>query len=308
MRRRRWPWVVVALLAVAAAVPIARNAEWTTLDATVRQELGGDYVSLSQGVVHYEIAGPADGQPVVLVHGFSVPSYIWGPTFDALANAGFRTIRFDLYGRGLSDRPEGPYDRARFVRQIADLLDATGAGGPADIVGLSMGGAIAAAFVADHPDRVRRVVLLDPLAPPRDIGPMAWPVIGDYLFRAWFLPSLPERQTSDFVDASRFARWGDQFRPQMRYRGYGRAILSTVRHFLQSDSSADYRALGASGRPILLIWGVEDQTVPFANSEALRARIGEHEFLAVPEAGHLPHLERPELVEPRLIGFLRGQQ
>ena len=75
-------------------------------------------------MVHYELEGPADGQPVVLVHGFSVPYYIWDPTFPALAAAGLRVLRYDLFGRGYSDRPDLPYTMELFVRQLKDLLEA----------------------------------------------------------------------------------------------------------------------------------------------------------------------------------------
>jgi len=59
---------------------------------------------------------------VVLVHGFSVASYCWERTVPALVEAGFRVLTFDLYGRGYSDRPDGPYNLDLFVRQIDELL------------------------------------------------------------------------------------------------------------------------------------------------------------------------------------------
>ncbi len=54
----------------------------------------------------------------------------------------------------------------------------------------------------------------------------------------------------------------------------------------------------------LLIWGEQDRTVPFALSAALRPALGEHQFLPVADAGHLPHLERPKAVDPVLLAFL----
>jgi pimeloyl-ACP methyl ester carboxylesterase len=94
------------------------------LTAERRAASGGQYVTLSEGVTHYELAGATGETTVVLVHGFSVPSFIWDPTFEALKQAGFRVLRYDLFGRGLSDRPRGRYDLERFVRQLAELLRA----------------------------------------------------------------------------------------------------------------------------------------------------------------------------------------
>ena len=116
MKFLKYLGIALVVLAVAAAAVCWRNyrhfdQEALTLDGTARQSLevmayGGSYVSLGAGVTHFELAGPPDAQTVVLVHGFSVPYYIWDPTFDALAAAGFRVLRYDLFGRGWSDRPE----------------------------------------------------------------------------------------------------------------------------------------------------------------------------------------------------------
>jgi pimeloyl-ACP methyl ester carboxylesterase len=117
--------------------------ESLTLSEETRAALGGSFIALPEGVTHYELGGPPDGRPVVLVHGFSVPLYIWGPTFEALVGAGFRVLRYDLFGRGYSDRPPVKNNVDLFDGQLHALLDALeipspvsslelGAGLPAD--------------------------------------------------------------------------------------------------------------------------------------------------------------------------------
>lgn len=293
--------LVVAVLAV---LPVALDSEYEELNDEVRHRDDGLFLKLSHGSVHYEIAGPETGQPVVLVHGFSVPLYIWSPTFDALAQAGFRVVRYDLYGRGLSERPDVPYNRALFEQQLLELLDALKIDRPADLIGLSMGGAVAGAFTARHPERVRRLVLIDPSASQADLGPLGMPVVGEYVNRVYFLPMLPGSQADDFHEPERFPGWSDRFRDQMRYRGFGRAMLSTLRHFASDDPIEFYREVGAQRRRVLLVWGREDRTVPFAESGRVREALRNAEFLPVAEAAHLPHYERPQVVNPRLIGFL----
>jgi len=304
---RRLPgWrVLIGLLVVLVALPpIVRNAEWRTLDAAARAGTTGAYMQLGEGLVHYEVAGPDAGPPVLLVHGFSVPSYIFDPTFAALVTAGHRVVSFDLYGRGTSDRPRGDYDIARFTRQIDELLTALEVQGPVDLVGLSMGGPIVAAYTVEHPDRVRRLVLLDPMAGTRDIGVLQWPLVGEYLFRVVVLPGMAAGQLSDFAHPERFPEWADRYREQMRYIGFGRAILSTLRHVITRDPMPTYQAVGAQRRPVLLVWGEQDRTTPYAQNTRVRQALGEHEFLTVADAGHLPHLEHPEVVEPALLAFL----
>jgi pimeloyl-ACP methyl ester carboxylesterase len=113
-------------------------------------------------------------------------------------------------------------------------------------------------------------------------------------------------QATDFVHPERFPDWSERYRAQMRSFGFGRAILSTLREVATRDPLPAYRAVGAQQRPVLLVWGEQDQTVPFALSAGVREALGAHQFLAVADAGHLPHLERPEAVEPVLLEFLRA--
>src|SRR5579862_5274776 len=76
-----------------------RNPEHETLTSAARTGAPGKFVGSTRGVTHYDIAGPDTGRVVVLVHGYSVPYYIWDSTFTALSAAGFRTIRYDVFGR-----------------------------------------------------------------------------------------------------------------------------------------------------------------------------------------------------------------
>lgn len=99
----------------------------------------------------------------MLVHGFSVPQFIFEPTFTFLTEQGFRVLRYDLYGRGFSDRPDKRYDIDLYVGQLANLLDALEIREPVSLVGLSMGGPITATFTVRFPQRVRKLVLIDPV-------------------------------------------------------------------------------------------------------------------------------------------------
>jgi pimeloyl-ACP methyl ester carboxylesterase len=78
--------------------------ESTELTDDLRESLSGEFIKISDGVVHYELEGPSNGDLVVLVHGFSAPFFVWDPTFKFLVNNGFRVLRYDLFGRGYSDR------------------------------------------------------------------------------------------------------------------------------------------------------------------------------------------------------------
>ena len=131
---------MVLVEAVVIALPLALETEREDLDDEARSLATGSFVELTDGQVHYELAGSGDGPVVVLVHGFSVPSFIWDPTFEELLSQGFRVLRYDLFGRGFSDRPDVDYDGTLFVEQLHELLAELGIEEPVDLVGLSMGG------------------------------------------------------------------------------------------------------------------------------------------------------------------------
>jgi pimeloyl-ACP methyl ester carboxylesterase len=295
-----------AVVLGAGAYYIVRNPERAALDAGARRGVGGRFLRLTDGVTRYDVSGRADGPLVVLVHGFSVPYYVWDPTVTALTAAGFRVLRYDLYGRGYSDRPALDYTADVFDRQLTDLLAAIGVDGAVDVVGMSMGGWVSATFVGRHPERARSLTLIDPVAErPRLPSIMRVPVLGPALWQAVFVPGLAERQREDFVEPARFPDWAARYRPQMTYRGFGRALLSTALALAAADFDAVYARVGRLDLPVALIWGREDTTVPYAPSERVRRAIPQARFHTIDRAGHLPHVERADVVNPLLLEFLR---
>ena len=66
------------------------RGEIKEIDDEVRASTSGSFIRLSEGCTHYELSGPDSGEAVVLVHGFSVPYFIFDPTFSFLVNSGFR--------------------------------------------------------------------------------------------------------------------------------------------------------------------------------------------------------------------------
>jgi len=299
------------LIALACAVASAagyyawKNPENATLDARAREGAPGEFVELRHGWTHYEVAGPDTGRVAVLVHGFSVPMYIWDSTFVALREAGYRVIRYDLYGRGLSDRPDVTYDGALFDAQLDELLDSQHVTQPVDLMGLSFGGYVTAHYVATHGGRVRTLTLVDPVAARRTIpAALRMPIVGTFVWQATQVPHLADNQASDFLHPERFPDWADRYRPQMRYRGFGRALLSSALTVASTDFDTLYAGVTRAGVPTLLIWGKQDSTVSIRLADVVRRNIPALEFFPVDSAGHLPHLEQAPVVNRRLLEFL----
>ena len=298
--------VAVAACAVLFALYLSRNPEKRSLDDAARAGAPGKFVRLTDGVTHYELLGPDSGATVVLVHGFSVPYYIWDSTAAALAGAGHRVVRYDEYGRGWSDRPRVAYTADLYDRQIAELLDSLGVHGSIDIAGVSAGGAVSATFASRHPTRVRSLVLVDPVAGVRGGVPFQFtlPGVGPLLWQTLVVPTMDEGQLTDFLHPERFPDWVDRYRQQMSFRGFGRAMLASRRGSAGVRMDSVYHAVSAAGVPVLLLWGTHDQTVPFASNASVRAAIPGAEFHPIDDAAHLPILERAALADSLILEFL----
>ncbi len=265
---------------------------------------------LSAGEVYYELSGPEQGPQVVLVHGLATPSFIWDSTVPALVAAGFRVLRFDLYGRGRTSKPRIRYDLQLFLGQLRELLAALQISRPIRLVGLSMGGAIATAFTAEGSHEIASLSLISPAGLsqkiPLKLRLVQLPRFGDALFRLIGKSALVGGLRRNFHKPARYAGFRQKFLRQTADRGFLPAILSTLRHTNLFDLGDAYRTVGAQQMPVQLIWGVEDQIVPFANSERMQALIPRLELFPVPEAGHIAHYECPDIVNPRLVRFLEG--
>jgi pimeloyl-ACP methyl ester carboxylesterase len=289
-------------------MPFPYLDETQELNETTRKQADGSFVTLTDGVTHYELGGPENGNPVVLVHGFSTPYFIFDTTFEFLVSSGFRVLRYDLIGRGYSDRPHVDYDIHLFVRQLKDLLDALGLE-QINLVGLSMGGPITASFVCENPDYVVRHVLIDPAGAKRVSLPpileaLKLPIFGELAFGLFGSVGMIKGIASDMLDQETVAHFQNQYKIQMRYEGFKRAILSTIRNEMLESFYETYVQVGKMQKPTLLFWGTKDKTVPFENSKVIMQAIPHAEFHAIENCGHIPHYEKHEIVNPILLEFL----
>ena len=301
--------VVVLVIVVVGAVAYGawRNPEKRVIYAAARAGVPGQFVGSSQGVTHYEAGGPDTGRVVVLVHGFSVSMYIWDSTFAALSRSGYRVIRYDLFGRGWSDRPDAAYDGAMYDAQLDELLDSLHVMQPIDLVGLSFGGFVTAHYVAGHAARIRTFTLVDPSSSRATLS--SWlklPVIGPWIWQTTQVPNMPQGQPSDFLHPEHYPTWVDQYLPQMRFKGFGRATLRSLVTLSKTDFDSLFASAGRTGVPTLLIWGKQDPTVPIANAEVVQRNIPQLEYFPVDSSGHLPHIEQSAIVDAKLLSFFRS--
>lgn len=150
-----------------------------------RKKQKGSFIDLPCGNTRYELKG--EGEACVLVHGYATPYYIFDKVFDCLVANGYRVLRYDLLGRGLSERVKTDYTPELFARQLAEIADKFFPAEPFHLIGTSMGGSVTTAFCATYPGRAKTLTLLAPAGmdnfePPFWMKLCASPVLGDLLF------------------------------------------------------------------------------------------------------------------------------
>ncbi len=306
--------IILIPVAVSVIIVFALNGilllvdtEQYTLDDSARKNADGSYIQLTDGITHYELDGPDSGKVVVLVHGFSVPYYIWDSTYVKLVHEGYRVLRYDEYGRGYSDRPDKVYKASLLRRQLEELLAALKIQSVHAIAGLSFGGPVVTDFVIHHPSQVDKIILVDPFFPLESEKPTKsfYPESLMEVKMALSPEDMVNGQLSDLKYPERFPQWTEQYKAQMQYKGFRHALISTRLHYASPETMrANYKELSELHKPILLVWGKEDNTTPFSSSDELR-KIITTEFMAVDAAAHLPHMEKASVVNERIYEFLK---
>ena len=251
------------------------------------------------GRIAYDVRG--DGPLVVCVPGMGELRSVYRFTVPALAAAGLRAATMDLRGHGDSDATFTSYDDVAAGSDVLALIDHLG--GPAVVIGNSMGAGAGVWAAAERPGQVAGLALVGPFVRNPKTSPLMQQAFrlamsGPWAVRAWlsYLPRLyPSRKPGDF--AAHVA----SLRESMRRPGHAKAFAATTR---TSHAPAQERLPQVAGKPVLIVMGEKDPDFPDARAEAewIRSEL-DAGLLLVPGAGHYPQAETPDVVNPALVRF-----
>jgi pimeloyl-ACP methyl ester carboxylesterase len=262
-----------------------------------------------------DVAGPADGELVLLLHGFPQTRYAWRAELRALAGAGFRACAPDQRGYSAGARPSG-IDAYRVEHLVADALALASAFGAErfHLVGHDWGGQLAWILAAQNPRRVRTLSVLSRPHPAAFARAMAEEP--EQATRSRHHRSFQRAEATDELLADGAARLRAALRNQAVPEADVAAYLATLGEHAALDAAVNWcRAAGSSGIaaadvhpvavPTLYVWGDADATVGRRAAEGTRAWVkAPYRFVELPGVGHFVTDQAPEAFAPLLVAHL----
>lgn len=297
-RMFNWKWGVLLLFAVIAAPvayfvytePVAVGTRFMRARLTLTNDMQKKTVSLRGAPIIYFEGGPADGPGIVLVHGLQDHAGTWWDTAGDLLDEGYHVVALDLPGHGESGPRAGPLTSELLleaVEKVSKTFDK-----PFVMVGNSLGGAVSIAFSLEHPERVRRLVLVNSAG----------------------MPYFPDRST--FVPET----VGDIRDTMQRVMGPEALVppdfvLEDIKDSIHEGATPRlWDSLKESGflderlpelqPPTHVIWGEEDRLLDISLGRAMAQAIPGASFDTIPNCGHSPQVLCPDLFDPLLLSKL----
>ena len=267
--------------------------------------------------LHIVLAGPFDGPPVVLLHGFPEYWYAWRTHMAMLARAGFRVVAPDQRGANRSDKPSAAaeYTRQRLADDVIGILDSLG-WEKAFIAGHDVGAGTTWQVVLESPQRVQAAIVfngthllaLNESRPQDDPDSVSW-------FRDFFLlPFVPElvSRTYDWWlvsyylrSTSRSGTFGEEelalYKSAWDRGGAMGTMINTFRAPI-----VPLRRMPPGGRPEVpfrVVWGERDAFIPRERIALNQRYLPEGAIVVLPEAGHWLLHEEPERTAREMIDF-----
>jgi pimeloyl-ACP methyl ester carboxylesterase len=264
------------------------------------------YLQIDGVTLHYEQEGL--GKPAVFLHSFPTSTYLWRKVIPGLAY-GNTTYVLDLMGFGYSEKPQDvSYSSDTYVSQLAQFIETLHLENVA-LIGHGMGGTIAALYTIRHPEKVRKLIVVD--APLYQTSPP----LALRLMRTWL---LGEMVTSEWL-LKRFLRGGVENQAVMSERvlqnylqpyrddpGTKGAFLKFLRQF-DLDTVLQEEVIPALPRletRTYIMWGDGDPYVPLDLAKQLERDLSNSYLQVVTNTGHFIQEDRPDELTRLLREFL----
>ena len=264
------------------------------------------FTNLSKGFTFYKHDNKeASTAPIILIHGFSVPSYIWDPTFELLSNKGYNVISLDLFGRGFSENIDQPYTDKLFANQVIDLMIELNIDS-AKLVGLSNGGRVISKVAELKPSLVSSLIYVASsgfrsIQESKDKS-VSNEEVENFIKNNY--PTISKGQLEDFKYPENHLGWDEKYEELLKYKGFAKALISTRKNHYTMDDI--HKKIQESDIPVYTIWGDSDKVVVYDEFEKrIDSLMPKRKEFFILESGHLPHMENPEQFNRILLSIIK---
>lgn len=261
-----------------------------------------NYLSGPHGPMRYWASEPRQGLPVLFIHGYGALIEHWRPIMRTVARE-HTFYALDLYGFGYSARPSGTPTKQRWADQIATFIKEV-IGGPAVVVGHSMGGAVTTEVARRHGDLASAIVLVNSSG--MQLHERTISANDRFLLDLIGAPLVGEIAAGVFAN-----EWGISQSLRSSYHRKDRVTPELIKTFtgpVRRHGAGSYLAVtrnslnlvvelqpGEYTGPALVIWGAEDRSIPPSDADKLkRLVLPQAEVHLLPESGHCCFDETPE--------------
>ncbi|WP_298188216.1 alpha/beta hydrolase [uncultured Pseudomonas sp.] len=258
-----------------------------------RAELNLKQINVGDLSIHYYEGGPSDAQTILMVHGFAANKDNW-LRFARHLPQDYRVIALDLPGFGASSKPAGSYDVGTQTERLAGIIDA-------------LGGHISTLYASRYPNRVASLALLD------NAG-ITSPHPSELRLRLQRGEANPlvARSPEDFQRLLAFIFVKPPYLPESLKGYFAEQAASNSSHYDQVFAHLVERyvplepELSKIQAPTLIIWGAEDCVLDVSSVEIMRPLLDKPSVVIMPNTGHAPMIEQPQLTAQHYRAFLKA--
>jgi pimeloyl-ACP methyl ester carboxylesterase len=297
----------ICVAAIAALLYFSPAALMATAQFAERQMAGlsNEQVMVGDLNIHYYQGGPADGETVLMIHGFGANKDNW-VRFAKFFTKRYNVIALDLPGFGDSSKPDASYDVGTQAERVAAFVKTLGLT-KVHVVGNSMGGHIAALYAARHPEAVRSLALFDNAG----VTSPKKSELYEMLERGEPNP-LVARDAEGFAKLVSFVFVEPPKVPAnvRRYMAEQASARSAQNDKVFSHLRERYIPLEPElpkiQAPTLLLWGDKDRVLDVSSIEVMKPLLKNPTVVIMKNCGHVPMIERPEETAGHYQEFLNS--
>lgn len=263
-----------------------------------------EFVEVQGMDVHYRVEG--QGMPLLLLHGTASSLHTWDE-WTRLLTRDFKIVRLDLPAFGLTGpRPDRDYRISTYVEFLDEFMDKIGIDS-FHLAGNSLGGGIAFVYAANHPDKVGKLILLDPSGFPYKEQPRIFQLAQNPIFAAAIKKVTPKsliRQNIEEVYANDNMVTDllvNRYYDMLIRKGNRQAFVDRTKIPYENDQDL----LPSIEEPTLIMWGAEDVWIPVANAQKFNELIPDSRVIIYDNVGHVPMEEHPLKTARDALDFLK---